>query len=82
VQRTDPLAVGFFAIKCAGLRQRMLGIDMNESVDLAVRLRNSSKTGGRKFLGGNRTVRDLSRGFSCRQCGDIRLGQSSGFPMK
>ena len=59
VQRTDPLAVGFFAIECAGLRQRMLGIDMDESVDLAVRLRNSSKTGGRKFLGGNRTVRDF-----------------------
>jgi len=79
VQRADALAICLFAIEFASLLQCVLWIDMDKRVDLAVHCGNPLQAGGYIFLRRNHSARDFVRGFSCRKCGYVGLGQFAGF---
>ena len=59
VQRPGALATGLAAIERTRLRQRVLRIQMDESVDFALDSRNPLQAGARIVLGGNRAARDF-----------------------
>ena len=67
--------LGLVTVERARLRQRMLGIEMDEGLHVAFDRRDPVQAGARIVLGRHRAARDFGSGFGCGQCCSVCVSQ-------
>ncbi|MGA7386623.1 MAG: hypothetical protein WBW99_01675, partial [Pseudolabrys sp.] len=78
VQWANALAIGLTPVERACLLERVLGIEMGESPDIAFGGRDLLKTGTRIFFGRHRAARDVGCGFRRRKFDYAWARQNAG----
>ena len=79
MQRADAPAIGLVAVERARLRQRVLGIEMGEGLDVVFDRRDPVETGAGIFLGRHRAACDFGCGLRRRERGHVGTRQIAGF---